>query len=132
MPRLRDALTEVGFEDIRTYLQSGNVVLSSTKTPNGVARMCKQVVADAFGLDIDVVVRRRADLARVVCANPLGDAVSDPKRYQVSFLVSKPSPAVVAPGPSASRSSGGRSTPGTRPASRVRSCGPCWRAKASA
>ena len=90
MAHLRDALEEVGFDDVRTYLQSGNVVLSSPKKSEDVARMCERAIAERVGLDIDVVVRSRADLARVVQRNPLGDVATNPKRYQVSFLASKP------------------------------------------
>jgi uncharacterized protein (DUF1697 family) len=90
MPKLREALADAGFNDVRTYLQSGNVVLSSRATPERVARKCKRAIADRFGLDIDVVVRTPAELARVVKRNPLGDVAVNPKRYQVSFLAAKP------------------------------------------
>ena len=89
MPELRELLSEAGFGDVRTYVQSGNVVLSSRSTPGQVTRKCKQLVADAFGLDIAVVVRTRAELAKVVRRNPLGDVADNPKLYQVSFLARK-------------------------------------------
>jgi uncharacterized protein (DUF1697 family) len=95
MPRLRDLLTDAGFEDVRTYVQSGNVVLSTTKKPAQVSREVEREIEKAFGLDIAVVARTRAELARVVQRNPLEDAVGDPKRYQVSFLDAKPSRAVL-------------------------------------
>jgi uncharacterized protein (DUF1697 family) len=90
MPELRELLTEAGFEDVRTYVQSGNVVLSSTSTPAQATRKCKRLIADAFGLDIAVVVRTRAQLATVVQRDPLGDVADNPKLYQVSFLATKP------------------------------------------
>ena len=86
MPALREALADAGFDDVRTYLQSGNVVLSSRTAPATVARKCEAAIADGFGLDVDVVVRTRDELAKVVRRNPLGDVATDPKRYQVSFL----------------------------------------------
>ena len=95
MPKLRDALTEAGFGDVRTYVQSGNVVLSSRASPQTVARKAKRQIAESFGLDVDVVVRTRDELAEVVRRNPLGDVATDPKRYQVSFLDRKPDPKVV-------------------------------------
>jgi len=95
MPKLRSALEAAGLEDVRTYLQSGNVVLSSSATPAGVARDCERVIAAAFGLDIRVVVRTRNQLAQVVKRNPLAKVAKDPKRYQVSFLERKPSTALV-------------------------------------
>src|SRR5580765_8568457 len=91
MPALRDALEDAGFDDVRTYVQSGNVVLSSAQPPTAVARKCEKVIADAFSLEIPVVVRTRAQLAAVVQRNPLKSVAIDPKRYQVSFLAEKPS-----------------------------------------
>jgi uncharacterized protein (DUF1697 family) len=90
MPALRELLVDGGFGDVQTYLQSGNVVLSSPKKPAEVARTCKRAIAERLGLDIDVVVRSRAELAEVVQRNPLGAVATNPKRYQVSFLASKP------------------------------------------
>jgi uncharacterized protein (DUF1697 family) len=95
MPALREALAEAGFEDVQTYLQSGNVVLSSRAAPATVARRCEAAIADRFGLDIDVVVRTRDELAEIVRLNPLGEVATDPKRYQVSFLDTEPAAEVV-------------------------------------
>jgi uncharacterized protein (DUF1697 family) len=95
MPELREALQDAGYDDVRTYLQSGNVVLTSTASSKTVARKCEKVIADRFGLEIDVVVRTRNELANVVERNPLKRVAKDPKRYQVSFLAAKPGPKLV-------------------------------------
>jgi uncharacterized protein (DUF1697 family) len=90
MPALRDALTAASFEDVRTYLQSGNVVLSSSAKADAVARKAKRLIAKEFDLDIAIVTRTRAQLAKVVERNPLQKVAKNPKRYQVSFLDRKP------------------------------------------
>jgi len=95
MPKLRAALEEAGFEDVATYVQSGNVVLSSGDSAPQVARKCERVIKQEFGLEIPVVVRTRAQLARIVKRNPLGKAATNPKRYQVSFLEKKPTAALI-------------------------------------
>jgi uncharacterized protein (DUF1697 family) len=95
MPALRDRLGDAGFEDVATHLQSGNVVLSSTLKPAALEARCRKVIADAFGLDVEVLVRTRAQLAAIVRLDPLGDVATDPKRYQVTFLSKKPSADVV-------------------------------------
>jgi uncharacterized protein (DUF1697 family) len=95
MPALRKALEEAGLEDVRTHLQSGNVVLSSGAKPDAVARTCERVIAERFKLEIPVIVRTRADLARIVKRDPLGEVATDPKRYLVSFLSAKLSRKVV-------------------------------------
>ncbi|HEX3456154.1 MAG TPA: DUF1697 domain-containing protein [Gaiellaceae bacterium] len=94
MPALRDRLGDAGFDDVVTYLQSGNVVLSSTLKPAALEAECRGVIADAFGLDVDVLVRTGAQLATIVRKNPLGRVATDAKRYQVTFL-SKPPPTEV-------------------------------------
>jgi uncharacterized protein (DUF1697 family) len=86
MPALREALAAAGMQDVRTYVQSGNVVLSSDEQPDALARRCEETIADCFGLDVAVVARTRDELARAVERDPLGDVATNPKRYQVSFL----------------------------------------------
>jgi uncharacterized protein (DUF1697 family) len=95
MPELRKALEDAGYEEVRTYLQSGNVVLSSTASAKKVAHECEGLIADRFGLEIAVVARTRSELAKVVDRNPLARLAKDPKRYQVSFLETKPSAKIV-------------------------------------
>jgi uncharacterized protein (DUF1697 family) len=96
MPKLREALTDAGFGDVRTYVQSGNVVLSSDRSADEVAAECERAISDTFGLDIDVVVRSRGEMAAVVKRNPLKKVADNPKRYQVSFLDLELDPGVVA------------------------------------
>ncbi len=88
MADLRDALGEFG--DVRTYLQSGNVVLTSRRAPERVRQDCERLIETHFGFHVDVVVRTKDELADVVRRDPLADVVSDPKRYQVSFLEREP------------------------------------------
>ena len=89
MPALRDALEGAGFKDVQTYVQSGNVVLSSRAKPETVRRKVEKVLGEQFSLDVAVVVRSRAEIAAVVRLNPLRKVATDPKRYQVTFLSAK-------------------------------------------
>ncbi len=95
MPALREALGDAGFDNVRTYVQSGNVVLDSDLTPEDLAGRCHDVIAERFGLDIAVVTRTRDQLATVVDRNPLGDVADNPKRYQVCFLSDELEPSVL-------------------------------------
>jgi uncharacterized protein (DUF1697 family) len=55
------------------------------------------VIADAFDLQIAVVVRTRAELAKVVRHDPLGKLAGDEgKLYQVSFCAERPDKEAVA------------------------------------
>jgi uncharacterized protein (DUF1697 family) len=86
MPALRELLTSAGFEDVQTYVQSGNVILTTDLAPDELERECERSIAKRFGFDVDVVARTRDELAEVVKRDPLGDVATNPKRYQVSFL----------------------------------------------
>jgi uncharacterized protein (DUF1697 family) len=95
MAQLRSALEDAGFEDVATYVQSGNVVLTSRDSAAQVAGVVERVIEKEFGLKIPVVVRTGAELAKVVERNPLAQVAKNPKRYQVTFLEKKPAPALV-------------------------------------
>jgi uncharacterized protein (DUF1697 family) len=90
MPELRELLSSAGFEDVRTYVQSGNVVLSSKAKPEQVASECERQIAANLGLEVAVIVRTRSQLAKVVSLNPLREVAVEPKRYQVAFCARKP------------------------------------------
>jgi uncharacterized protein (DUF1697 family) len=86
MAELRELFATAGFADVRTYVQSGNVVLSSDAPPQELEPQSERLIADRFGFDVPVVVRTRNELAGVIARNPFRDVADDPKRYQVSFL----------------------------------------------
>ena len=96
MPELRDALSEAGYAAVRTYVQSGNIVLESDEPPAALEQAVEALIAERFGLEVAVVVRTRDELAEVVERNPLADVATDPKRYQVSFLAEALDPERVA------------------------------------
>jgi len=95
MPDLRQALEGAGFGDVGTYVQSGNVVLSTPLSAKRVGSDVERLLADRFELDVKVVVRTRAELAKVVERNPLGKVATNPKLYQVTFLDAAPSAEVL-------------------------------------
>jgi uncharacterized protein (DUF1697 family) len=86
MPRLRADLEEAGFGDVQTYVQSGNIVLTSKASPDRVAQRVRALIKKKFGHDIAVIVRSHAELKAVVKRNPLAKVARNPKRYLVTFL----------------------------------------------
>lgn len=86
MPDLRALLTHAGYRDVSTYMQSGNVVLSSRASPRKLERETEKLMSERFGFEIPVIVRTRDQLAAVVDKNPLRKVAENPKRYQVAFL----------------------------------------------
>jgi uncharacterized protein (DUF1697 family) len=95
MGDLRELLEAQGYEEVRTHLQSGNVLLSSPLLPRKLEAQLERQLAKGLGIEVRVLVRTRAELAQVVECDPLGDVATDGSRYLVSFL-SKQLPAKVA------------------------------------
>ncbi|MGI8606553.1 MAG: DUF1697 domain-containing protein [Gaiellaceae bacterium] len=95
MAALRELLERLGYDDVRTHLQSGNVVLSSTLPPTKLERALERELELELGFDVAVIVRTRAELAKIVERNPLGKVATNPSHYLVSFLRAAPSTEVV-------------------------------------
>ena len=91
MPALKDLFGELGFSQVTTYIQSGNVVFSARDRPD--AGWLEAEVAGRFSLSVQAVVRSAADLRRVVRTNPFGHEA--PEALHVGFLVERPADAVV-------------------------------------
>jgi uncharacterized protein (DUF1697 family) len=90
MGELRELLTGLGYDDVRTLLQSGNIVLGTRLGPEKLARTLERQIAEGLGVDPAVIVRSRDELAAAIERNPLGDVAGDPKRHTVYFLAGKP------------------------------------------
>jgi uncharacterized protein (DUF1697 family) len=91
MKELRPALTDAGFGDVATHLQSGNVVLRSGKrSATAVAKEIERLVEAEFAVDADVMVRTASELAKIVKGNPLARGRSGPETLHVAFLKSRP------------------------------------------
>ena len=90
MAELRELLSGLGYDDVRTHLQSGNVVLTSKLSAKRLQDELERQITDGLGLEVQVVVRTRDELADVIERNPLGDVADNPSRYLVNFLSVKP------------------------------------------
>ena len=94
MAALRSALTEAGFDDVTTHLQSGNVVLRSSKrSDTAVAREIELLVGSEFGVEAYVMVRTADQLAKIIRANPLARGRNGAERLHVAFLKRRPAAA---------------------------------------
>ncbi|RZU73696.1 uncharacterized protein (DUF1697 family) [Micromonospora kangleipakensis] len=91
MADLRRLVADLGHEEVKTYLQSGNVVFTSrTAETAKVARGLERALADELGLDVPVLVRTGAELTAVTAGSPYADRQDDPTRLLVAFLSAPP------------------------------------------
>jgi uncharacterized protein (DUF1697 family) len=84
MTKLKSICTDLGFENVKTYIQSGNVVFESRKSEAAVAKALTGALTTALGKEADVAVRSAKEMAAVVTENPFPEA--PPAKVGVAFL----------------------------------------------
>lgn len=71
MDALRDLCFQLGYKDVTTYKQSGNIVLVSKQTASEVKINLEQAIKNTFGLDVPVLVLSQEYISRIDADNPL-------------------------------------------------------------
>jgi uncharacterized protein (DUF1697 family) len=99
MDFLRKSFEALGFEQIRTYIQSGNVVFKTKKTPTSVlSKKIEEKIVSDFGFSVSVISRSSEEMAKAIERNPfLNDRgfvneKIDPEKLHVMFLSEVPVP----------------------------------------
>jgi uncharacterized protein (DUF1697 family) len=90
MADLRDLVTSLGYRDVATYLQSGNVTFTGSGSSARAAAEIEQAIEASLGLTVPVIARSRSELGRIVEGNPYADRGFDPKTVHVTFLGGRP------------------------------------------
>lgn len=91
MDRLRELLAKAGFADVRTYIQSGNVVFQSAHgTAATLAAAIRALISKRAGFEPQVMVLSGRELAAAVAANPFPEAQRDHKSLHLFFLSARP------------------------------------------
>jgi uncharacterized protein (DUF1697 family) len=87
MVDLRDLFTGLGHENVRTILNSGNVLFQCSR-PNvrKLALAIEAAIAGACGFSASVMVVTAADLAAIIDENPLLNLAREPARHLVAFV----------------------------------------------
>ncbi|MGO9127491.1 MAG: DUF1697 domain-containing protein [Terriglobales bacterium] len=92
MSRLREMCEGMGFEQVRTYIQSGNVVFKTGKsTPSGLSRRIEERMMSEFGFSAMVLTRTAKELGRAIQGNPfVKEGGKDGSKVFVGFLARAP------------------------------------------
>lgn len=89
MIELRSSFTDMGFSDVTTYIQSGNVVFSSKQTNKAkLTTTIEQALTKAFNYESKVVVISGSEMEQVVAQAPKGFG-KDPAQYRYDVLFVK-------------------------------------------
>ncbi len=92
MAKLKALLEKVGFEDVKTHLNSGNVVFATKeKSPDKLTRTIENAIGKEFGFAPAIVLRSAAELKAILAKNPFPKMEkSDPSHLLVMTLAGKP------------------------------------------
>ncbi len=97
MKRLAEIVSALGFEDVRTHLQSGNVVFTSDDDfETHIASTIEAAIEQAVGFRPKVILRSKTEIDAVFDANPLLTPATNPSRLITVFFHDQPAPDGVA------------------------------------
>lgn len=88
MAELRELTQTAGFSNVRTMLNSGNMVVDAPDdlSEADVAASITSAIAAQLQLDVPVAIRTVAELEAVLKYNPFAKVATNPRRYSVTFL----------------------------------------------
>ncbi len=97
MDRLRESFEALGFEQVKTYIQSGNVVFKAGKvSSSGLSGKIEEQILKDFGFSVPVISRTSDEIGKVIADNPfLKERGIDPGKLHVTFLSAAPAPAAL-------------------------------------
>lgn len=84
MQELRDLLKSSGFENVQTYIQSGNIILESKKEKTEIAQEIKEAIDKKFGYDVPVIIRTVDEWKRIIDKVPY--PLNEGKSLYFTFL----------------------------------------------
>ena len=92
MQDLRTLCNKLGYRNVQTYVQSGNIVFEATKgIPATLSNQISKGIHDAYGFDVPVFIRTSEEMQRIISANPfLKEKDIDPSKLHVTFLSETP------------------------------------------
>lgn len=86
MSRLKACLEAAGLSSVSTYINSGNVIFTSSKKPAELIELIEQAIKQEFGLQVPVVVRTAVDIADILAKIPASWTNDSQQRTDVMFL----------------------------------------------
>ena len=94
MADLKDAVSPLGFTEVKTYLQSGNMVFRTPEAGNeALGKRISDAIREHKSMDVTVMVRRSDAWSKIVAANPYPQAREFPKTVHTFILDQMPEPA---------------------------------------
>jgi len=89
MARLREVVAAAGYQQVRTWIQSGNLLVDSPRGPLETAQDIQGLIARHIGPTLELVALRPQEVAEALAGNPFGEAF-DQARVFYSFFTQPP------------------------------------------
>ncbi len=87
METLREVCVSLGFENVVTYINSGNVIFETVKVDDKkIAAKIESAIENEFALKIKVIVRTMAEIENIIANNPFAGQFENDKDLHVFFL----------------------------------------------
>lgn len=93
MDDLRKLFRDIGFTDVQTYIQSGNVIFNSKEEENNLelAQCIEKSISERFGFEIPVITRTASEWDEMASSNPfIENGGTDIERLHVTLLKDTP------------------------------------------
>lgn len=90
MKDLKKELINAGFQNVQTYLQSGNLILEDQRSSHAVNQEIQDLIKDKFELEISVLTYTDHDFKEIFNAHPFIDGSFDTRKIYFSFLLTNP------------------------------------------
>ena len=96
MADLRGMYESLGFVNVQTYVQSGNVIFDYTGDETTLlATLIKNEIKNVFGYDVPVFIREPNDFYHIINNPFTNDSDKEPSKFYVIFLSKSPHPSAV-------------------------------------
>lgn len=90
MQSLQETYEGLGFSNVNTYIQSGNVIFQSKESElDKLERKISQEILKEFSFNVPVLIRKNTELKEIIEENPFKG--EDSNKVYITFLSSKPS-----------------------------------------
>jgi uncharacterized protein (DUF1697 family) len=87
MELLRDMFSSLGFENVKSYINSGNIIFETGETDNNsLSEIISDAITKTFSFNIKVITRKMDEIAEIVANNPFSGQFENDKDVHVFFL----------------------------------------------
>ncbi|WP_260412156.1 DUF1697 domain-containing protein [Alkalihalobacillus sp. TS-13] len=95
MDQLKEIFASLGFRNVKTYIQSGNVMFEADET-EGLGGQIERRLKEELGFEVPVLIKTQEEWEKAIEQNPYDvEALDENEKLHVSFLAKEPTPEVV-------------------------------------